>query len=199
MATQQQRSENTRRIIVDVFRTTLLAEGLDAATVQRVLDDTGLSKGALYHHFKSKHEIIEAIYLAEASAAIDAAHKAADPHLPPLDRLKCSAAAWMDSVAQRDIGRILFDIGPTALGMQKAKELEDGLSLHHFRALLTEAVDTGDAVISDVPLAAKIISAGIGEAAIHRLKTGRDSGDMVNRLIDALCASPRTPRKHEGD
>jgi AcrR family transcriptional regulator len=37
-------------------------EGYDAASVQRIVDDAGLTKGAFYHHFESKEEVLHEIH-----------------------------------------------------------------------------------------------------------------------------------------
>lgn len=47
----------------------MLEHGLDATTTDAVLSETGLSKGAMYHHFRSKTEIIEAVYRMESHGA----------------------------------------------------------------------------------------------------------------------------------
>ncbi len=36
-------------------------KGYDAATMQDIMEKSGLSKGAIYHHFKSKEEIMQAL------------------------------------------------------------------------------------------------------------------------------------------
>jgi TetR/AcrR family transcriptional repressor of nem operon len=35
--------------------------GYQAASIQSIIDQAGVTKGALYHHFKSKHEMVEAL------------------------------------------------------------------------------------------------------------------------------------------
>jgi TetR/AcrR family transcriptional regulator, cholesterol catabolism regulator len=37
-------------------------EGYDAASVQRIVDEAGLTKGAFYHHFESKEEVLHEIH-----------------------------------------------------------------------------------------------------------------------------------------
>jgi AcrR family transcriptional regulator len=46
-------------------------DGYDATTVNAIIDELGLSKGAFYHHFASKEEVLEALarQLAEAMRA----------------------------------------------------------------------------------------------------------------------------------
>lgn len=47
--------------IVDVSAELFAKKGYEQTSIQDILDATGLSKGGLYHHFKSKEEILEAV------------------------------------------------------------------------------------------------------------------------------------------
>ncbi|WP_394922628.1 TetR/AcrR family transcriptional regulator [uncultured Robinsoniella sp.] len=54
--------EVTVNRILDVATRLFLEKGYEATTIQAILDELGdLSKGAIYHHFKSKEDIIEAV------------------------------------------------------------------------------------------------------------------------------------------
>ena len=68
MVTQQQRSDSTREKLLAAFRAAFLKWGFERTTIQSVLTETGLSKGAMYHHFRSKSEIIEALLRATREA-----------------------------------------------------------------------------------------------------------------------------------
>ena len=54
--------EVTVEKILDVAQRLFLEKGYDNTTIQDIVDGLGgLTKGAIYHHFKSKEEIIEAL------------------------------------------------------------------------------------------------------------------------------------------
>ncbi|WEV58795.1 TetR/AcrR family transcriptional regulator [Bifidobacterium sp. ESL0728] len=54
--------EVTRRRILDAAQKLFAAKGYENTSIQDILDELGdLSKGAIYHHFKSKLDILEAI------------------------------------------------------------------------------------------------------------------------------------------
>lgn len=53
--------EETVKRILDVSMNLFLTKGYDHTTIQDIINELGnLSKGAIYHHFKSKEEIFEA-------------------------------------------------------------------------------------------------------------------------------------------
>lgn len=49
--------EETVQKIMDAGAQLFIQKGYDGATLQDIMDATGLSKGAIYHHFKSKEDI----------------------------------------------------------------------------------------------------------------------------------------------
>ena len=53
--------EETIRKILDTAERLFIEKGYDRASLQDILDETGLSKGAVYHHFASKEDIFYAV------------------------------------------------------------------------------------------------------------------------------------------
>ena len=77
----EERKEATRRRLVDAAISVVLAEGTGKMTTRRILEEAGLSAGALYHYFPSKDALYEAIAerfveldlgLDESAAPVDA-------------------------------------------------------------------------------------------------------------------------------
>lgn len=186
MATQKQRSISTRTLIVKAFRASLLKRGLKHTTTQAVLNETGLSKGAIYHHFRSKTEIIEAIYSEESRSAIERAFEKAMKTNGPLHQLKTACLAWTDEVRKPTISKMLFEIGPTALGPVRAKAIEDSHSLTRIEALLEKAKAEGEIGDIDPKLIAAFLNVLVEQTALHYLRTGTASLDVLNSSIQSI-------------
>ncbi|MCR9215231.1 MAG: TetR/AcrR family transcriptional regulator [Proteobacteria bacterium] len=186
MATQQQRSETTRAQLLKAFRASFLKKGLEATTTHDVLLSIGLSKGAMYHHFRSKTDIAQAIYEAESHGAIERSMQKVAHLSSPLERLKGACLSWMEEVQTPDISRILFDIGPSALGMQKARAIEDSVSLVLMERELEAAIAVGEIGEGDVKLIAALLNALVAEAALYSLRTGKETVPSLRKSIDAL-------------
>jgi len=186
MATQKQRSEETRLKLLNAFRRSFLERGYAATTMKHVLDQTGLSKGALYHHFGSKEEIIEALFEHESRTTIDQAMSQADPSASPLEQLRAACLEWTRAVRAPDVSKIIFEIGPSALGARKAKSIEDRNSLSRIESLLDEAIHAGELSAADPKLIAAFLNALVAEAGLYDLRTGRDSVPTLAASIDAL-------------
>jgi AcrR family transcriptional regulator len=57
----QQRSEETRAHILEAALKLFSKAGYDAASVAQICQEAGVSKGAFYHHFPSKHDVFMAL------------------------------------------------------------------------------------------------------------------------------------------
>jgi len=186
MVVRQQRAERTRDRILGEFRASFLGEGFETTAIDTVLARLRLSKGALYHHFSSKTDIMHAIYEEVSRDAIAHALAKVGNEGPTLERLKHACLAWLGRVRAPDVAAILFDVGPSALGYARAKGIEEANSLVHFRALLNEAQAKGEIAIDNTALSARMLSALVAEAALHALHTGEDVSNALGHAIDGL-------------
>ena len=84
--------------ILDTAQRLVAVKGYEQMTIQDILDDLRISKGAFYHYFASKPDVLEAIIermLGEAEQLLDAIVH--DPDLPVLEkfgRFFAVAARW---------------------------------------------------------------------------------------------------------
>ncbi len=58
---QEEKSLLAKNKILAAAGEVFAQKGYDAATMQDIMEKSGLSKGAIYHHFKSKEEIMQAL------------------------------------------------------------------------------------------------------------------------------------------
>lgn len=89
----------SRTKLIAAARALFERDGYAATSTEALLVATGLTRGALYHHFRDKKDLFvavcEAVH-AELSAAIDGA---ADGQADPADQLMAGALAWIDAVS----------------------------------------------------------------------------------------------------
>ena len=58
---QEEKSMLSKEKIMNAAGEVFIQKGFDTATMQDIMEKCGLSKGAIYHHFKSKEEIMQAL------------------------------------------------------------------------------------------------------------------------------------------
>ncbi len=78
-----------RNEILDVAQRLITTSGYEQMTIQNILDELGISKGAFYHYFSSKQELLEAIIelmFTQAKQVLDPIIY--DPALPALEKFE---------------------------------------------------------------------------------------------------------------
>lgn len=74
-----------REQILAAARTCFLRNGLHTTSMQDLIQEAGLSVGAVYRYFKSKNEIINAIAETVAGGLLAHVHEVVDKNLPLVD------------------------------------------------------------------------------------------------------------------
>lgn len=100
--------EQTVEKILDAAACLFAQNGYAHTTLQDVIDETGLSKGAVYHHFKSKEEIAAKVgdrMGAEFTATLT--HIRDDDAMTGLQKLQAVFAASLLPQRQQALGRAL--------------------------------------------------------------------------------------------
>lgn len=195
MATQAERREATRSGLIRAARGLFCEKGIAGTTTQDVLEGSGVSRGAMYHHFASREDLVAAVYEHEAAGAIERASARRGAGGSPIEDLLASCLAWLDEVGRRDVARILIVDGPAALGWARCREIEERHSLGRVRAGLEAAVRAGEVDVVSSDLVARMLNAVLTEAALsivrsrQRRKARREAEAAIRQLVSGLRPS----------
>lgn len=137
--------EETVRLILDAATRLFIERGYDETSLQDIIDETKLSKGAIYHHFASKEEIFVRICerIGEENAQILGKVRD-DKHLNGREKLKATFRAALLHPTQDTVTRMvpyLLD-NPRFLAMQ-IRELYEVVVPEYMLPILEEGVRDG--------------------------------------------------------
>lgn len=169
MATQEERRKATRSKLITAARDCFFREGYEGTHTGDIIDQAGISRGAMYHHFPSKKDVFEAVFVTVSDEAIKLAAKQGSQGKSPLDDLLAACLTWLQAVRKPDVAVILLEQGPQVLGWKRARELEANSSLTLMKQSLKRAIDAGEASVPSIELTARLINAVLGEAALTAL------------------------------
>lgn len=89
---RQRKSDHTVQQILETSQRLFLEKGYEQTTVQDIVDNLdGLSRGAIYHHFKSKEEIVDAVIrnmMLDGESFLSGDHGKYEDNYTALDKLK---------------------------------------------------------------------------------------------------------------
>ncbi len=155
----------SRTKLIAAARTLFEQGGYAATSTEALLVATGLTRGALYHHFRDKKDLFvavcEAVH-AELSAAIDAA---ADAQASLPDQLLAGALAWIDAVSHPGPRQVLLIDGPSVLGAQAWAELDGRHGYQQLHAVVAEILAPAGLPALEVDACASALNGAINELA----------------------------------
>ncbi|MGE2731126.1 TetR family transcriptional regulator KstR2 [Mycolicibacterium vaccae] len=109
MSAEQAPAANTRRDELLALAATMFAErGLRATTVRDIADSAGILSGSLYHHFKSKEEMVDEVLRSFLDWLFDRYQQIIDTETNPLERLKGLFMASFEAIATRHAEVVIY-------------------------------------------------------------------------------------------
>ena len=119
-----QYAASTKRALVDAAMEQFSEKGYAATSLDAIVAEAAVTKGALYHHFTGKQALFEAVFErveADAAAEIAAAVKGVkDPWEKSIEGLR----AFLRVVQDPTYRRVVTQEGPSVLGYERFREQE---------------------------------------------------------------------------
>ena len=139
---QHERREATIEALTDAARALFARAGFAATTLDDVVAAAGVTKGALYHHFDSKHALFAAVFAREQAQLASEIVTAAAAERDPWAAFARGCRAFLDWCMDPARQRIFLLDAPGALGWEEMRRLEAG-SLAMLELGLRRAMDAG--------------------------------------------------------
>jgi AcrR family transcriptional regulator len=184
---EQQRSQETRAMLVTTARRLFGEYGYHATGTREVVENARVTRGALYHHFKNKDELFEAVCRQvelDLTTEAESATSAMQGQIWP--RVMASLRVYLELLAtRRDMQRILLVDGPAVLGWERWKAIRSEFEFAGWVRSLSILTEQGQLVPVPIEPMAHIILAAIGEAVLavaHAEEPGKTLVEMTQVL-----------------
>ena len=161
-----EQAEATRAELLSAARELFAERGYADVGTEEIVRATGVTRGALYHHFRDKRDLFREVHEAlerELVERIGASMQGTDD---PLELIELGLRAFLDACMEPAVIQIALIDAPTVLGWQEWREIDAkyGLGLVSFG--LQNAIDAGAMPPRDVRPLAHLVLAALGEAAM---------------------------------
>lgn len=189
MSLRDEKSARTRAAFLAAARALFAASGYAATPTEAILDRVGVKRGALYHHFRDKAALFEAVchdLHREAGAEIEAALVGITD---PVEALVAGCRAWLAFMARPDVRQILLVDAISVLGIERwnAMDAEFGAGL------LVEGVREAGIAGLDPEALAILLNGACFAAATMPQSSVADLGETLGKVIRRL-AEPESNR-----
>lgn len=182
----------SRTRLIAAARALFEKDGYATTSTEALLLATGLTRGALYHHFRDKKDLFvavcEAVHI-DLSAAIE---KAADTQGSPLQQLIAGAMAWVDAISQPGPRQVLLIDGPSVLGAETWAMLDERHGYQQLRTVVCDILNPGGRLSAlEIDACASALNGAINELAKwlarHPAEAFPDARDAALAALRRVC------------
>ena len=168
------------------------ADGFAGTTIDSVAETARVTKGAVYHHFKDKAELFEAVFVLMEERLVARVADAVTGIDDPWEIMADGVDAYLDECCEADFRRIALRDAPAALGWARWRQIEEKYFLGLVKATLEGLARYGLITAPPSDLTARMLMAaatGAGlavatspEPALERERVG----SLVMRFVRSL-------------
>ncbi|TAJ20525.1 MAG: TetR/AcrR family transcriptional regulator, partial [Dehalococcoidia bacterium] len=189
-----EQADRTRANLLQVARSLFAERGYAGTATEEIVQQAGVTRGALYHHFRDKRDLFEAVFI-EVQQEMRERIGEASRNNPgePWDKFRAGFDVYLDHSMDPAVRRILLLDAPSVLGWERWREVDASLAL--LRAGLTALNDLGELDPSMGVEEVAHLLRGVASEAAHMIALATDAGETrravghtVDRLLESLQA-----------
>ncbi|MEZ5078714.1 MAG: TetR/AcrR family transcriptional regulator [Solirubrobacterales bacterium] len=176
--TQAQRSEATREALIAAARGLFATRGYDAVATAEIVQAAGVTRGALYHHFGGKAELLDAVYRrieAESTERVARTVLGSELH-SPLAAMRAGIESFLDECTEPEMRQVALHDAPAVLGWERWREIAAVNGLGLIEASLAAAIEAGEIRELPVKPLAHLLLGALDEAAMLIARPGQPVG-----------------------
>jgi AcrR family transcriptional regulator len=180
----------TRAALVTAGRQLFGSRGFAATSVDDLARRARVTTGALYHHFSTKANLFEAVFMAAHDEILTQAAKAANDSPTDVEFLARGFDAFLDAVLKPDLARIVVIDAPAVLGLARYTELDEQYAFAAIVTALKAAADSGQLAVADPQTLARLLLGALTRGAMliaNSVEPAR-TRDEVSAAVRAMLA-----------
>ena len=190
--TQAERSATTTEQLISAARRLFAEKGFPATSIDDIVREAGVTRGAMYHHFASKEDLFEAVFNREQEALGQRVKDAATRRKGAWAQLVVGCDEFLTAALDPQTQRILLLDGPGVLGAQRAQDIDESHSVKLIEHTIERAMHEGTIRRRPVAPIAQLLFGALCQAALVIARSENQDGTMkqmrqeVHRVLDAL-------------
>jgi AcrR family transcriptional regulator len=191
--TKAAQREATIAALIAAARSLFAERGYAGVGTEEIVQLAGVTRGALYHHFKrGKEGLFQAVLVqisAETAQSVMAAGMRTDD---PFQALVLGSEAFLDAAMTREVQRIMLIDGPAVLGWDVWRAADADYALGMIEGALQHAIDAGSLVPQSAKALAHVLLGALDEAAMVVARADdpeaarAEMGQTMRHLLEGL-------------
>ena len=197
-----EQSEVTRGVLLRVARELFTDKGYADTATEDIVQRAGVTRGALYHHFRDKEDLFQAVFEDAERGLVETVRSAvASAQADPWQGFLVGCQAFLDACLEPAVQRIVLLDAPSVLGWETWRRIDAEYGVGLLRQSLQAAMDAREVDLLPVNPLAHILLGALTEAAMviaraEDVKSTRaEVGAVTDRLLRGLKGARFTRRK----
>jgi len=184
----------TMQNLLELARMHFTERGYAGASMEELVAEAKVTRGALYHHFSSKKGLFEAVLEAVQFRVGERVEAEASLSDDPWEQLLLGCRAFVTTAIEPEYRRILLIDGPAVLGWEAWRRFDEAHVMHHLREQLELLQDLGR--LKPIPLDAltHFLSGALNESVLWISQHPdqplhlEDTMAVISEVLDGLKA-----------
>lgn len=192
--TQAERSEATRAELIAAARELFAERSYAGVGTEEIVRRAGVTRGALYHHFGGKRELLRAVYEQMESEFMDRLAAAASPGAGVVETMLAGAEMFLDHCLEPEVQRIVLLDAPAVLGWDEWREIGADYGLGLIKALVGAGIESGEIRPQPVEPLSHVLLGALDELAmlVARSEDPKRARAEAGAVLEALVQSLRS-------
>jgi AcrR family transcriptional regulator len=180
----------TRKLLVDVARENFTQRGYAATSIDDVIHQAGVARGALYHHFPGKEALFRAVYEEVEGEVVARVLAVAAAQPSPWDAVRAGLSAFLDACLEPSFRRIVVLESVSVLQSEVMEVGIDPVELPMLRNVLEPLLGTARFADMALDALAYVALGGLYGASlfIARAADAPAARTEVDRVLDTLIS-----------
>jgi AcrR family transcriptional regulator len=183
-------AEATRSLLIAVARESFTERGYAATSIDDIIQEAGVARGALYHHFSGKEALFRAVYETVEGEVFSRVMEAAASQASPWDAVRAGLSAFLDACLEPAFRRIVVLDSVSVLQTQVLEVGVDPVELPMLRTVLTPLLGTATFGGIAIDALTHVALGGLYGASLYiaRASDPRAARAEVDRVLETLIA-----------
>lgn len=165
MNKKAERGRATREQLIEIATRLFAERGYEDTAIEAVLHESGVSRGALYHHFAGKEALFHAVLESVEADITEKLNAAVAAVSDPVEVLRTGCLAWVRLAGEPVVQQIVLIDAPSVLGWERWREMDEKYALGTTKAVLRLIAETGRLPVELADRFAHMVLAALNEIA----------------------------------
>jgi AcrR family transcriptional regulator len=185
---REEHAQATREAILAAARKLFTAKGYDTSSIDEIAGAARVTSGALYHHFRSKREIMRAVFELLESELKERISEAAKDAKSATEAMRLTLRALFKACFEDDVRSIVFEQAPRVLGWEEWRTIDAEYAMELLLALLSRLRKERKLARYDDKVTATLFLAALAEAGLQVASNRNDARlqSQCEKILEAF-------------